>query len=505
MTLFNKKNTADKWEKKYFSLLDEHDALEKTYQDNESLLCKTITRLCLASTGFNTALDPYLKRIRKQLKNGLKNDSLKQELEDFSNALMTLDEHSAEKNDGDPTLLFDFLNRHYPHRKTEFERVLREYQNHHSATIQDLLLALHELIDEEQSVVTEIHQSIEDDPVIKNQLIHLLENTEIPEQFCEQAEQLKIRLQSEDALAEVLESTFSLLLAIKKYFQSEQQEMAVFLSDLTKQLTELGQKAAGTTASTLKTNRKRNLLDQSFSEQMIDLRQSSATATELEPLKQLVSSRLESITRHLQEHQRQEQKERDHNQQTLQELTDTIKHLEKEAGILKSKLEVAHNQAIRDPLTGLPNRLGYDERLVVEIARMHRYQTPLSMIIWDIDYFKKINDTFGHKAGDKTLVIIANLLAENCRETDFISRFGGEEFTMLLPDTDAQSAFVIAEKLRNTIEKTGFNSSGNKIQITISCGISQFTNEDSGDTVFKRADQALYKAKKNGRNQCIIA
>ncbi len=503
MSFLNKDN-PDKWEKKYFSLLDEQDTLEKSYAETEELLCKTISRLSLAATGFNKELDPYLTRIRKQLKKGLKNDKLKHELEEFSNALLTLDDTTTDTNDN-PALLFKFLNNHFPKRQTELERIYLAYENKHYSNTQYLLLALHELVDEEQSVVSEIHSAGFHDKAINKQLLYLLESTEIPEQFIAQSEQLKIRLQNETSLSPILEDTVSLLLSIKKHFQSEQQEMAKFLAHLSVQLTKLGNQAAGTAEATNDISKKRNLLDQSFSEQMLDLQQTSAKATKLEPLKQLVNSRLASIAQQLQTHQQQERQEREKTQKDLQILTSKVNEMESKSSELKNKLERAYKQATHDPLTGLPNRLAYDERLELEIARFQRYHTALSLVIWDIDFFKKINDSYGHKAGDKTLQIIAKLLIQNCRETDFVSRFGGEEFIMLLPDTDAQAAYIIAEKLRSTIEKTGFNSNGNKIQITMSCGISQFTKEDSGDTVFKRADKALYQAKKNGRNQCIIA
>ncbi len=501
---FLNKDTPDKWEKKYFSLLDEQDTLEKAYAETEELLCKTITRLSLAATGFNKELDPYLNRIRKQLKKGLKNDKLKQELEEFSKALLTLDDSSMDNKDN-PALLFKFLNSRFPKRQAELERIYLAYENKHYANTQYLLLALHELVDEEQSVVSEIHHENINTTIINKHLLHLLESTEIPEQFISQAEQLKIRLQNEVSLSPVFEDTVSILLSIKKHYQAEQQKMAEFLTHLNTQLAELGNQANGTAKAADRISKKRNLLDQSFSKQMFDLQETSAKATKLEPLKQLVKSRLEGIAQQLQAHQQQERLEKQKAQQNLQLLTSKIQDMEARSSELKNKLEQAYKQATHDPLTGLPNRLAYDERLELEIARFHRNQTPLSLVIWDIDFFKKINDTYGHKAGDKTLQIIAKLLAQNCRETDFVSRFGGEEFTMLLPDTDAQAAYIIAEKLRKTIEKTGFNSNGNKIQITVSCGISQFTKEDSGDSVFKRADQALYQAKKNGRNQCIIA
>ena len=178
--------------------------------------------------------------------------------------------------------------------------------------------------------------------------------------------------------------------------------------------------------------------------------------------------------------------------------------MESESCELKSKLKIANTQALRDTLTGLPNRNAYNERLETELARWKRYHSPLSLIIWDIDHFKSINDNYGHKAGDKVLLLIAKQLSDHSRATDFISRFGGEEFTMLLPNTDSQSALKVANQLRQAIEKTGFNASGASVAITISCGITEFMPDDTDESAFERADQALYQAKEQGRNRCCV-
>ena len=343
-----------------------------------------------------------------------------------------------------------------------------------------------------------------DSKSISAQLQYLLEGMEIPAQFEEQAEQLKEKIFSNHSIDELLDETISLLFKIKKYFQSEQQEMALFLTQLTDQLTELGIKASGTKSAINEGTKLRNLLDESVSSQMLALQNSSQQATKLEPLKQLVHSRLKEIAQQIHNQQLHEQSERKKTEQELDTLTNKIKAMEKDSRLLNNKLETAHQRATHDPLTGLPNRLAYDERLVTELARWKRYKTPLSVLIWDIDFFKQINDTFGHKAGDKTLVLIAKLLSHHCRETDFVSRFGGEEFTMLLSDTDADSALFSANHIRQTIEKTAFHSNGKKISITISCGITQLKKDDSGESAFNRADKALYAAKHNGRNQCVI-
>jgi diguanylate cyclase len=502
MSSFKQTPSDDKWKKKYLSLLDEQDRLEKDQQEKEKLLCKIITRLALLATGFSAELDPYLIQIRKQLKKGLINETLKQQLEQFSDALLKLDDAPGKQ---DPSLLFEFLERQFPKRQAEFKKIQMAWQKNQYSSQQDMLLALHDLIDEEQSVVSEIPQQEIDTSLVCQQLIKLLESTEIPEPFIDRAEQLKEQLQQSDDLTVLLDDTLTLLSEIKKNLLQEQQAMAEFLGQLTEQLNQLGEQTSKASESFAQSNKKRNLLDQSVSRQMQDLQQCSANATQLEALKQLVTSRLSKITEEVQQHKLQEKADQQKTQQTIEALCQKIKFLEKESQDIKENLEKARHQALRDPLTKLPNRLAYEERLQTEIDRFQRTGAPLAMAIWDIDFFKKINDTFGHKAGDKTLQIIARLLQKHCRKIDFIARFGGEEFVMLLPNTSAEAARVIAEKLRKTIESAGFNSGGNKINITVSCGLSEFSPGENGETVFKRADEALYQAKNNGRNQCVIA
>ena len=510
MSIFSKQNDPDKWKSKYFDLLNENERLQKSYQNEEDLLCKTIVRLSLATTGFNKELDPYLLRIRNQLKNGLKSEKLKTELESFSNALMTLEENEPEQSKPDASLLFEFLFNHFPDQKSDFQQLEAKFEKNKLSNTQYLFIAINDLIDSIQQIEPlndAVSNSIQIDTIdsktVYAQLHQLLDDTEIPDDFASLAEKIKQELHCNAPIATVLDQTVSLIFQIKKHFQSEKQEITEFLTQLTDQLAELGIKASGTNSSSQSTTKKRNLLDQSVSSQMLALQQSSKNATKLEPLKQLIQSRLADITEEIQNHQTQEHIERNKIHQELDSLTIIINEMEQESHQLKNKLNAAQQKATHDHLTGLPNRLAYDDRLAIEMARWKRYQTPLSLLIWDIDFFKKINDNFGHKAGDKTLILIAKLISHHCRETDFVSRFGGEEFTMLLSDTDAQSALLAAEKLRQVIEKTAFNSSGKKIAITISCGITQLTENDTADSAFNRADKALYDAKKNGRNQCV--
>ena len=158
-----------------------------------------------------------------------------------------------------------------------------------------------------------------------------------------------------------------------------------------------------------------------------------------------------------------------------------------------------------DPLTQLPNRLAYDQRSQQEYARWKRYNNTLLIMVWDIDLFKQVNDTYGHQAGDKVLKVVATTLRKNLRETDFVARFGGEEFVSLMPETSLGGGFKVAEKIRATVEKLEFHYRGSNVQVTISCGISLFMENDTRESAFARADKALYQAKEQGRNRCVIA
>lgn len=166
---------------------------------------------------------------------------------------------------------------------------------------------------------------------------------------------------------------------------------------------------------------------------------------------------------------------------------------------LEKKLEML---ALRDALTGLYNRGKFDETLKDELARAERYKRSISLLILDIDSFKKVNDTYGHQAGDEVLKDIANIISSSIRNSDYAARYGGEEFTVILPETDLTRAIELAERIRVTVAQKEFKiSENNTIQLTISIGVGSSSKEISPELLIKSADSALYKAKENGRNR----
>jgi two-component system, cell cycle response regulator len=164
-----------------------------------------------------------------------------------------------------------------------------------------------------------------------------------------------------------------------------------------------------------------------------------------------------------------------------------------------------HTLAARDPLTGLYNRRFGMTRLNEEFARSTRNDSPLGLIIFDIDHFKRVNDTHGHLIGDRVLVNIAKTARTVIREGDILMRYGGEEFVIILPGASVKDTYNLAERLRHIVEDTSINQGSQTIKVTISIGVSSHPECDANDanTLIKNADDALYTAKDSGRN-CIV-
>lgn len=162
-------------------------------------------------------------------------------------------------------------------------------------------------------------------------------------------------------------------------------------------------------------------------------------------------------------------------------------------------LDLSHT----DPLTGLNNRRSMMEMLEKELERSQRGNSALSLIMLDVDFFKRVNDGFGHQQGDEVLKGLAELLRQALRQYDMAARFGGEEFALILPGVDLDEAVKVAERLRRQVEAYRFETAGNPLEVTISLGIACHPGADihTVDDLIREADYALYSAKRNGRNR----
>ena len=183
----------------------------------------------------------------------------------------------------------------------------------------------------------------------------------------------------------------------------------------------------------------------------------------------------------------------------IERLASTLVFPLRNANLYQSALQ----SALRDDLTGFGNKRALDAGLHREAELSVRHKTPLSIVMLDVDYFKRINDSMGHIAGDKILKDLAATIKKSARQSDLCFRYGGEEFLVILDDTDAVQAINIAERIRQSVEQYTFNYSGKIIPVTISLGAATFEAGENLENFKERADQALYKAKGKGRNLVI--
>ena len=339
---------------------------------------------------------------------------------------------------------------------------------------------------------------------VENALVGLIDELPVPERHRPQAESLRERIVAGLNLYElvpVLDDFAVLMLAVADLGQ---REFEGYLKQLNERLSTFQNNLQDAHEGYADSMSAAQELDSELREQVGGLHSSVQEATDLNSLKEVVGTRLDGLLSTMDQYQRQRGELEHALSGRLQTLVERVASMEQEAKGFRDHIEEQRQKALTDPLTGLPNRAAWDERQELEVARWQRYGGELLMAVLDIDFFKRINDNYGHLAGDKVLKIIATELAKRLRKTDFIARFGGEEFVLLIPGTPLEGAQQLLETLRTAIESCPFHFKGERVTITLSAGVSAFAAGERAEQVFERADQALYRAKRSGRNRIEV-
>ncbi|NUT74217.1 diguanylate cyclase [Pseudomonas sp. C1C7] len=336
---------------------------------------------------------------------------------------------------------------------------------------------------------------------IEETLLGLLDDLAIPERHRPQAESMRYRLQNGlnwYELLPILDDLATLMLAIAG---SGQHEFETYLQHLNERLESFQSNLQAASAGHADNRSAAQAMDTQIREQVDGMQSSMHEASNLEDLKVVLENHLEGLLGTMDRHRQQRNEREQEVAARLNGLAERVAHMEQEALGLREHLEEQRQKALIDPLTGLPNRAAWSERLEHEIGQWQQHGNTLMLAMLDLDHFKRINDNYGHLAGDKVLKIIATVLRKRLRGTDFIARFGGEEFVLLMPSTVPAAGMKLLEQLRASIEACPFHFKGEPVTVTISMGLTAFRSGESSDLVLKRADQALYRAKNAGRNR----
>lgn len=542
----NDRDPSNYWRDKYLNLLNDYEVLEKSSTQQHEALRRGLVVTSLLAEGQASSIDPLLLDVRNALKpNGT---GLANAIDELSRLVASFDHQKAKQSEALLEQLTEattkLLECPLPKPLLKKVRSVRQQAKKELASynglmqqLQGWMLLLNDIaslpvektgkgkswfaqwfsnetkdaVDEpvsERADSTALVQPAEFDHYaqdIAETLSELLNKISVPERLLSLHEGLQQRLSQHlhvYNLVSILEETSSFVI---ECLENNEVNIEQFLQNLDERLQSIRSLVETTKTVTRSSVEARDAFEGIVRDQLSDMRISLEGSSSIQQLSHRVKDHLSLILEALESYRVDEENREAYLQEQLNTLQNRLNEMEQEVQESRQAFEEQRQKATTDTLTGLPNREAYQQRLIDEHARFHRYGSPLSIIVCDVDYFKKINDTYGHLAGDKVLQLIARSLKRNIREVDFIARYGGEEFVILMPGTEIQQAQQAAEKLRKAVEASPFNFKKERVQITMSFGAAQFCPNEMPDETFDRADKALYQAKTNGRNMVCLA
>lgn len=553
-------NSGDKnnWREKYFNALDEQEQLEKTYARQQELLRSALVRVSIAADGQDEILDQIMAKLREKLRGDMIATDVHSILAQVETAALVFEQHREQGAQDTHQALMDIIK---PLQNFKLSRSVKKELNDYLAQLPQRSkkvrlypALLQQLARIQQQALSEIEQPktglfdkflgsktsakideasgnndeglIADLPPainpqstnvappgnylteeysaqiirVLNQFFTSLENEAVIKTKVEVMRRKLEQGVTATTLIPLLDSVRDLVM---EAYLAANQAFVTYLKNVNQELAEIYMLLGGAVKNTQDERAASRKLQADVMREMTDLETTAASATDINQLKDNVKSQLGNIRQVIDHYQQTDQAQQLLTEQ-LATLGAKIKTMEMDAEKNRTNLEAHRQKALQDPLTELPNREAYNERASAEVQRWQRYGRPLTIAVFDIDHFKRINDNYGHQAGDRVIKVIGRSIAKRLREVDFFCRYGGEEFVALMPETDSETALVVLEKVRDAIADAAFNYKDQPMSITLSIGITEFKTNDTLEIAFERADQGLYVAKSTGRNRCCL-
>ncbi|MEE4277771.1 MAG: GGDEF domain-containing protein [Halieaceae bacterium] len=502
--------STEDWKKRYLRESGDWEAAEK-------ILRRGVARLAIAGMGNTKALDKALGKVQKTLKSG--NDrELERAIDEVSRIVQRLeDEQHAEHAPVEAPAgaqgmgareyceaLVDALklSAEDAQRIAAFRRRLQRLNP--EQCVEQLALELSDLLREAEGAAASAAPKKSDDEV-QDVLLALVNEVAVLQPSLGALQTIRETLQSDrsDDWHAVLSRIVGEIRSIVQQITAEKKALEALVRSVSSELGELvgviqadlGSLHSGRSDA----ERLHTLMDEGVSA----IQERIESESDIERLKEGVSRSLGGIRVAITEFAESDAARLAEAEARNQELLQRVERMEKESDQLQTRLDRNRELLLHDTLTGVRSRLAYDESLAQELSRFQRYGEVFSLAVIDIDFFKSINDTYGHSAGDKGLQLVARQIAQRVRETDLLFRVGGEEFVLMLPHTGLAQAKVLVEEVRAAIGASAFHFDGKPVTITLSAGVTEVKPEDTVDSLFSRADDAMYRAKKGGRNQLV--
>ena len=554
------------WRSKYQDTLRDLEARELEWEKIEALLRKTIGRLSIAGRGLDEQLDKHLRLIQ-ELSREKRDEKLADALTRLSDIVAALDDPrpnpAARRSDPIMLMLELLQNIHFDAvQRNQLKEICSELlisvANGHdrdsvSVYIQKLSALINENFDnlgedtktarilsrlldllnldapasarirtqldgirefreqELESLAESINEhlgSASKNSSIDQVMTTLLERLAVVQGANGETHEIQTRVhegvgdeQWPDTLNEIVNSISHSL----KKLDQEKRELEDFIVNVTAQLGEITAVISEDHLDHQSDHKDAQSLHDFVQEGMSLIQKNFQSTNDLQELKTEISKNIDEIRGGVDDFVDRFNERHEATEERNIKLTRKLSLMEQETQELQVMLKENRAKLMYDALTGVYSRMAYDERIMQELSRWSRYQTPFSYVILDIDHFKRINDSFGHNAGDKALKIVAQMMQSYVRQSDYVFRIGGEEFVLLLTSTDVNAAATMVEKLRQGIADSSFHFKGEPVRLTLSAGITETRSGDDIESIYERADKAMYKAKNSGRNCQFIA
>lgn len=515
-------------EKKLASAIASRADLERDISSQSSIFLKFINKLSLVCKGMDLELDNRLADFRQMHKSSQSFVSLSNQI----NMVSELLQQQAKKNDKNVRLMHNQLNdssKNLQQSKGLPDQTRRELRAfigtiaEQKETVLQYIPTLNELLklydsaisakvisDQNSSGTTADVTPIGTDLKVFIEKLKISIGEAISELSLSDKNQKDLLLAKRQVATstthdDVINNLITVFSVISLDLQQERDTAKHFLSSLSKTLSNVQKAVLSTISSSEAVNKQNNLLNGKLQEQLSAMSVEIEKASSLEIVKHDINDKLNTIVDILNDKQKFEESSNQVIGNKLLDMTNRVKQLEDESKKFQMRLEEQLVKSMQDALTKLNNRAAFDEYFTKAMVRFHHKPFPLSIVVIDLDNFKKINDTYGHTAGDKTLQVIANTLKKNIDKNAFVGRYGGEEFVLIFSDKDKSQLTNFLNILRKKIALLPFTFKNNKVSITTSIGCTHIKTGDNIHQSFERADQALYQAKEQGKNRVIYS
>lgn len=521
---------SDIWKQKYFDYLSEVEKRDRVWKESAAALRRALIRVCVAAMGVDDELDAALEELRSQVRAEADPREVDATVAHIVAVVTRLDRRRPQ-GDGvaavgrkmlaclDELPLSKGLKRRQDALQSALSRSdpnLVAFLNAFAGLLQAALGETLPTPADSASLIDRLFGGKGDSEPgewtgtalgvrLRENLTRLVQNVSLVSEMASEAARTRDMVEAARIPHDLPETVAAIADLVATSADIEKRKFKQFVAELSGRFDKLQGVITASLDNERDSAEAQDDLAQGLRGNVSRIRKHVSEASDLDQLQRLVTQDLSDMLESFEKFRAREAQRRDKFQASVELLQGRLREAKTETVELTQQVEELRQRGRLDSLTGIPNREAFVYRAQQDFDTWQRHGTPLTLVIGDIDHFKRVNDTYGHQAGDRVLVEVATTLAQTLRKTDSCCRYGGEEFVLLLPHTTLEQGRVVAEKLRKAVAGKCFTFKERRVEVTLSFGAAQIVQGESISTLLERADTALYEAKAAGRNQTCLS